>query len=248
MRGIIMDRKKLIIIGIILIILVGVILVVLTSVKYERVFITPNGTSIEVPANQTKYNGDFEKAKVWNWNNGILVSYNTNEDKNLVKVSQVSFNALNDLVKKGEKEDIDGFAGYVINADELLQIKIFDIIKVNYNGKLYCIPLSNETTHDNILILCKDRGMASHMAKSVEYKNVFPDTDELNDTLSTVKNITNDLESKASDVINNKDINKIKPALEDKADDYINSSDINKIKPALEDKADDLRSKSPIKI
>ena len=224
-----MDNKKLIIIGIIiLIILAGVILVMLTSVKYERVFVTPNGTSIEVPANQTKYKGDYMSAKIWNWNNGIMVSYNSNEDKNLIKVSGTSFNALNDLVKNGEKQDIDGFTGYVINADELLEIKIFDIIKVNHNEKYYCIPLSNETTHDNIIIFCNDRNMAAHMAKSVEYKNVYPDTDEMNDTVSKVKNITDDLESKAND--------------------YINEENLSKIKSTLEDKADDLLSKSPVKI
>ena len=46
-----MDNKKMIIIGIIiLIIAAGIILVMLTSVNYERIEITPNGTSIEVPA------------------------------------------------------------------------------------------------------------------------------------------------------------------------------------------------------
>lgn len=221
-----MDKRKLLIIGIILIILISVIIVMLTSVKYERVFITPNGTSIEVPANQTKYNGNYGNAKIWTWNNGLLVSYNSNEDKNLVKVTEYSFNALNDLVKNGEKEDLDGFTGYVINADEILQIKIFDIIKINYNGKFYCIPVSNETSHDNIIILCNDRDMAVHMAKSVEYKNVYPDTDDLNDTVSTVKNVTEDLKSKANEYINEENLSKIKSTVEDKADDLLNNYQI----------------------
>ena len=182
-----MDNKKIIIIiGIILLIIIaGVIIVMLTSVQYEKIDITPNGTTIEVPANQTKYNGNVEGAKIWNWNNGILVTYNSHEDQSIIKVSELGFNTLNNLIKNGERQDIDGFTCYVINADQLLEIHIFDIIKVNYNGKFYCIPLSNETTHDNIIICCNDKNMAVHMAKSVQYKNVFP---EKTDTLSTKKN------------------------------------------------------------
>ena len=76
----------------------------LTSVNYDRIDITPNGTSIEVPSNQTKYNGNVEGAKIWNWNDGVLVTYNSNEDKNIIKVTELGFNALNNLVKNGEKQ------------------------------------------------------------------------------------------------------------------------------------------------
>ena len=200
-----MDNKKIIIIiGIILLIIIaGVIIVMLTSVQYEKIDITPNGTTIEVPANQTKYNGNVEGAKIWNWNNGILVTYNSHEDQSIIKVSELGFNTLNNLIKNGERQDIDGFTCYVI---------IFDIIKVNYNGKFYCIPLSNETTHDNIIICCNDKNMAVHMAKSVQYKNVFP---EKTDTLSTVKNMTGNLQSKANDYANNTNLSKIKSTIEE---------------------------------
>ena len=209
-----MDNKKItIIIGIILLIIIaGVILIMLTSVHYEKIDITPNGTTIEVPANQTKYNGNVEGAKIWNWNNGILVTYNSYEYQNLIKKNKLVFNTLNNLIKNGERQDIDGFTCYVINADQLLEIHIFDIIKVNYNGKFYCIPLSNETTHDNIIICCNDKNMAVHMAKSVQYKNVFP---EKTDTLSTVKNMTGNLQSKANDYANNTNLSKIKSTIEE---------------------------------
>ena len=209
-----MDNKKLSIIAIIiLIIIASVILVMITWVNYERIDITPNGTTIEVPANQTKYDGNIQHAKIWNWNNGILVTYNSNEDKNIIKVSELGFNTLNNVIKNGEKQDIDGFTCYVINADQLLEIHIFDIIKVNYNGKFYCIPLSNETTHDNIIICCNDKNMAVHIAKSVEYKNVFPDK---TDTLSTVKNMTGDLQSKVNNYTNNTNLSEIKSTVEEK--------------------------------
>ena len=212
-----MDNKKIIIIGIIvLIIAAGVILLMMSWVNYDRIDITPNGTSIEVPSNQTRFDGNVEGAKIWHWNNGILVTYNNHEDKSIIKVSEMGFNTLNDLIKNGEMQNIDGFTGYVINADELLEIHIFDIIKVNYNGKFYCIPLSNETTHDNILICCNDRDMAVHMAKSVQYKNVFPENTDLDNAISTVENMTGDLQSKANDYSNNTNLSNIKSTVEEK--------------------------------
>ena len=212
-----MDNKKIIIIGVILLIIAaGIILVMLTSVNYERIEITPNGTSMEVPANQTKFGGNIEGAKIWNWNNGILVTYNSHEDANLIKVSELGFNTLNDIIKNGEKQNIDGFTCYVINADELLEIHIFDIIKVNYNGKFYCIPLSNETTHDNILICCNDRDIAVHMAQSVQYKNVYPDNTDLENAIGTVENITGDLQSTAKDYANNTNLSEVQSTVEEK--------------------------------
>jgi hypothetical protein len=212
-----MDNKKIIVIGIIiLIIAAGFILVMLSSVDYERIEITPNGTSIEVPANQTKYDGELESGKIWNWNNGILVTYNSHEDQNIIKVTELGFNTLNEIIKNGEEQNIDGFTCYVINADELLEIHIFDIIKVNYNGKFYCIPLSNETTHDNIIICCNDRDIAAHMAKSVQYKNVYPDNTDLDDTISAVENMTEDLQSTANDYANNTNLSKVKSTVEEK--------------------------------
>lgn len=210
------DNKKIIIIGIILVIIAAsVIFVMLTSVNYEKIDITPNGTTIEVPANQTEYDGNFEGAKIWHWNNGILVTYNSHEDPNFIKVSELGFNTLNDVIKNGEKQNIDGFTCYVINADELVEIHIFDIIKVNYNGKFYCIPLTNETTHDNIIICCNNKDMAVHMAKSVEYKNIYPNSTGLDAALSSVGNMTGDLQSKANDYVNNTNLSKIKSSVEE---------------------------------
>ena len=207
-----MDKKMIIVIAVILLIIIsGIILIVITSVSYDRIDITPNGTSIEVPSDQTKYGGNVEGAKIWNWDNGILVTYNSYEDPNLIKVTELGFDALYELIKNGEKQNIDGVTCYVINADEILEIHMFDIIKVNYNGKFYCIPLSNETTHDNIIICCNDKDMAVHMAKSVEYKKVYQDNINLDDALLAVENITGDLQSKS----NTTNLSQIKSAVEE---------------------------------
>ena len=223
-----MDNKKIIIIIgiIILIIALGILFVVLTSVNYERIEITPNGTSLEVPENQTKYNGDIDSVKIWNWNNGILLTYNSQESNNIIKVSELGFNTVNDIIKNGEKQNFDGFTGYVINADDLLEIHIFDIIKINYNGKFYCIPLSNQTTHDNILICCNNKDMAVHIAQSVQYKNVYPENNNLENSISQVKNVTDDLQSKANDYLNNTALNNIKSTIENQTKDLLSKSPI----------------------
>ena len=227
-----MDKKKIIIIGIIIFIIAAAILLILTAVTYERIEITPHGTTIEVPANQTKYAGNVQGTKIWNWNNGIMVAYNSNADKNIVKVSEVGFDALNKLIKTGEMQNIDGYTCYVINADKLFEIHIFDIIKVNYNGKFYCIPLSNETTHDNIIICCNDKDMAIHMAKSVEYKNVYPDNNNnLDNAVSNVKNMAGDLSSKAKSYTDNINLTDIKSTVEGKT-----GIDLNNIESSVKEK------------
>ena len=211
-----MDLRKIIIGIILLIVVVGVIFLILTAVDYERIEITPNGTSIDVPAEETKYDGKIESAKIWNWNNGILITYNSYEDDNIIKVSELGFNTANNIIKHGEKQNIDNLTCYVINADELLSVHIFDVIKVNYNGKFYCIPLANETTHDNILICCNDPNIAVHMAQSVKYKNVFTHPASSNNPVSAVGNMTGYVQSKANDYINNADLGKIKSTVEEK--------------------------------
>lgn len=143
-----------------------------------------------------------------------MVTYNSHADKNIIKVTELGFNSLNEIIKNGEKQNIDGFTCYVINADEILQVQIFDFIKVNYNGKFYCIPLSNETTGDNIIICCNDKGMASHMAKSVQYKNVYPNNTVLDNAITAAENITGDLLS--NKYTNNANLSKVKSTVEEK--------------------------------
>ena len=196
-----MNNKKIIIIGIIACILIfAIALMLLSSANYERIDITPNGTSIEVPVNKTEYVGELEGIKVWKMDNGALITYNGYEGINSFQLTNLSFNAIQDIIKKGEMQNIDGFTCYVLNADELLEVHLFDIIKVNYNGKLYFIPLNNETTQDNIIIFSNDQDMALHMAKSVQYKNVYP-----NATSSDNSNIT--MEQIAEDLLSNTSIN-----------------------------------------
>jgi hypothetical protein len=247
-----MDNKKIIIIAILVLIVAGAIFWMLTSwVSYERLEITPNGTSLDVPANQTKFAGNVGGIKIWNWNDGVLVTHNTREDNNDIKITRLGYDAMNELIKNGEMQNIDGFTCYTINADELLEIHIFDIIKVNYNGKFYCIPLANETSHDNIIICCKDKDVALHMAKSVHYKNVYPNKTSLETAVSTVEKITGDLGSKANEYSNKTNLDnavssveKITGDLGSKANAYVNGTNLNDVKSTIGDTAGDLGSKA----
>lgn len=181
--------KKIIIIGIVLLVVVGAVLVMfLSAPDYERIDLTPNGTTIEVPINQTEYRGDYEGVKIWNWDNGVLVSYNNHEGNGVIKLAGLSFNTINELAKTGDEQNVDGFKCYVIDAQDL-GLNLSDLIKVNYTGKLYCIPLSNGTSQDNIIIFCMDQDRAVHMAKSVQFKNVYPNDIGL-EAISTIENVT----------------------------------------------------------
>lgn len=201
-----MDNKKIVIIGVLLLIIVGVILLILlNTANYEKIEITPNGTSIEVPANQTEYRGEVSGIKIWNWDKGVLITYNSHEDS-VIKVGQLSFNTINELIDNSPMEEADGFTCHVINADELLEISIFDIVKLNYNGKLYCISTSNSSSQDNIIICCDNKDMAVHMANSIVYKNVYPNDSNSNsinlsidsNTInSTIDTITEEIQSKS---------------------------------------------------
>ena len=206
-----MEKKKIIIIGVIILIIAAVVItVMMTSTNYERIEITPNGTTIEVPAGETSYKGKIQSVKIWNWNEGILISYNSAEDDNSIKIAEMGLDAVKDLIKSGENQTIEGFTIYVLNADNLTKIPVPDFIKIDNNKELYCILLSNETTHDNILIGCNNKDIAVHMAQSVEYKNVYPE--KLTKSNSTYS--SDDLIRKANDYINNTNLDDIQSTIE----------------------------------
>lgn len=221
-----MDNKKAIIIGIILLIAASVIIVMLmNSVQYERIEITPNGTSIDVPANQTEYKGNIDGVKIWNWEDGALLSYNSHAGN--IPLTDVGFNGLEEIVKKGKMETVNNITCYVLDADELLQIRLFDIIQINYNGKFYFIPLSNETTHDEIIICSKDRNIALHMAESVKYKNVYPNKTYWDNAKTQIEETGQGLLNKTNDITNNTTINNAKSQIEDMAGDFISKIPLN---------------------
>ena len=94
-----MNNKKIIIIGIIACILIfAVAFMLLSSANYERIDITPNGTSIDVPVNKTEYVGELEGIKIWKMDNGALITYNGHEGINSFQLTDFSFNAIQDIL------------------------------------------------------------------------------------------------------------------------------------------------------
>ena len=76
-----------------------------------------------------------------------------------------SFDVIEKLIKQNNKANIGGYTVYMLDSNILK-----DIIKIDVDGKFYCIFLDNKTTHDNVVICCNDRNVAVHMANSIDYK------------------------------------------------------------------------------
>ena len=168
-----METKTIIIIGILLVVicaLCAAIFGALTSnVDYERIEITPNGTSIEVPINDANYEGEINNtgAKMWTFKQGALMTFNSEEAIDARGITglggAVGFKDIKDIVLTHfeKQENIDGFTVYTLNGEQL---------GINGRGTLYCIMTGNDETHDNIIIAADNKDIALHMAKSIQYK------------------------------------------------------------------------------
>ncbi|MBQ6629184.1 MAG: hypothetical protein IJH65_10270 [Methanobrevibacter sp.] len=155
---------------IIVCILVGAIFGTLTkSVQYERIEITPNGTSIDIPTNEAKYDGEINGtgAKMWTFKQGSLLTYNSEESINAKGLyglgGAIGFKAIYDTIITHftKQEKIDGYEVYTINGEQL---------GIEGRAEMYCIILQNETTHDNIIITADNKDIALHMAQSIQFK------------------------------------------------------------------------------
>ena len=85
-----MDNKKIIIITVIILMVIGVILLAFFNTGYERIEITPNGTSMDIPTNNMKYRGDMQGFKLWSWNYGALITYNNQTAGNGIQITGFS--------------------------------------------------------------------------------------------------------------------------------------------------------------
>ncbi len=182
-----METKNIVIIGVLVVIiciLAGAIFGTLTnSMNYERIEIVPNGTSIEVPTENAKYEGEMNEtgAKLWTFKQGSLVTFNSEEAVNSRGLyglgGAVGIKTINDMVLNHfeKREEIDGFTVYTIDANKL---------GIENRSTMYCIIVGNDTTHDNIVITVDNIDIALHMAKSIEFKTSNPNNDSSNATAS----------------------------------------------------------------
>lgn len=169
-----MEQKQLIIIGVICVticILAGAIFGILTNtVKYERIEITPNGTTIEVPSNNLTFQGDINNTgfKIWTFKQGSLTSYNSDEGSTHGLVYMLGgaygFKESMDLIKNHfeKQERIEDYLVYTIDTDKLNPD--------GGSGLMYCIIIQNNESHDNMIIVASSKEIALHIAKSVQFK------------------------------------------------------------------------------
>ena len=164
----IMENKKIMLLVVLILIIcvaAGVILT-LNTIQYERVEISPNGTSIEIPTDHKEYVGDVSGVNCWKWNYGILLSYDDSAVNNSINFSGISigFDMVEKLIKQNSKTNIDGYEVYMLDSNTLESI-----VKMNIGGKFYCIFL-DDANHDTVVVCCNDKDVAVHMAHSIDYK------------------------------------------------------------------------------
>lgn len=64
-----------------------------------------------MPTNQAQYIGDAEGVKFWNWSNGALITYNSQEGSNANELSgALGFYAIKELIKTGNSISHDNNA------------------------------------------------------------------------------------------------------------------------------------------
>lgn len=168
-----------------LLLVILVIVVVLTSsffflgydetVKYKRVGLT-NSSSIEIPISDATTNTVV--------NGGINLLNDTKHDLSLFyfnsgegnQVAAVELEYIrNDFVENSAQENING-----------------QTIWHNEENGTYMAFTGNYVTHDNILIICKDPEMLSHMIASARYQY-------FNEETNTTETIQGENESAAND-------------------------------------------------
>lgn len=182
-----METKKLIIIGalvIIICVLLGALFGILSqNTQYERIEITPNGTSMEIPTDNATYAGEINNtgAKLWTFKQGTLTTYNSEEAANArglyslggaLGIKEIKDMVLNHFEKK---ETIEGYTVYTLDGDTM---------DIPGRDKVYVIETGNDTTHDNIIIATDNKDITLHIAKSIQYKTS-------NSTNTTNLNVTN---------------------------------------------------------
>lgn len=167
-----MENKNIIIIAVLAIIICvlagGIYAMMNSSVDYERIEITPKGTSIEVPTANAKYEGEINETgcKLWTFKQGGLTTFNSEEAMNARGLSglggAIGIKAIEEIIQsQGEKQETDGFTVYKISGEKL---------NISGRAEMYCIITGNNTTHDNIIIATDNIDITLHMAKSIQYK------------------------------------------------------------------------------
>ncbi|MGN1362092.1 MAG: hypothetical protein ACI4VU_00015 [Methanobrevibacter sp.] len=160
-----MNKKNIITILIILIIVVIAILTAYvyfsdSSIQYKNVFIS-SSCELDIPVSSNLSNSTIaDNITILNdtQHDVLVISDNSYDDENLSStlINGVSFASIRDSYKNGgEQEKISN-----------------QTVFYNKNTKYYIAVIGNNNTHDNILIITKDKKILTHMINSITYLNV----------------------------------------------------------------------------
>ena len=124
------------------------------TTQYTRIALAENATTIEVPENMvTQSNYTALGLLVLKNDNTLVVSFN-GEKSGLGGL--VDFDAIKNTIFKNGETNVTlkdpGIAGYTLK------------------GEYTAVYASNDTTHDNIIVVSKDKNTAGHIIESIQWK------------------------------------------------------------------------------
>ena len=124
-------------------------------VDYERVNIS-SGTTIEVPKEDDVSWTEEAGVKLYTCPSRHVIMQTVNSQENLTLGGAIAYAAIRDAI--------------IENATSVELYKGYDIRQRTINGTdFYVVSITNDETHDNILILSKDLGILKHMIDSIDF-------------------------------------------------------------------------------
>lgn len=179
-----MDKNKKIIIALLLVILAILLAFVAygfitnSNVQFRSIYVS-NATTIDVPAS--------DEAQFVSDDLGIKYYQDPKYD-----VSIISWNSQEELSITGAVDVATQFEMQKGGSTPTIE----NGVPVYYNSAtgMYCIETGNDTTHDNILIMCKDKDMALKIYYSIKYgvSSINKDNGAMTPTPVNTTNISDD--------------------------------------------------------
>lgn len=171
-----MDQKYIIIIiAAVLLCGVAAYFLLADTTEYTRIELGENGTSIDVPKNMvTKSNYTALGVMVLKNDNTIVVSFNS--AKNGLE-SLIDFDTVKKTLFKNDSE-------------RNITLKNPRIAGYTLQGEYTAVYASNNTTHDNIVVISKNKMIANHIIDSIQWRTMPKAETYVQNQTSNIKNIT----------------------------------------------------------
>ena len=191
-----MEQKKIILILILIAVLVALCsfityALVLNQTEYTTMTIAESGTTIEVP--------DDMKLKSTNGDSGITVLEN---DNTIIVLFNSKDKGLSQIV--GFSDIKNPIFGSEFQGDTTL--KDPTVAGCHLDGECRAVYLGNNQTHDNILVISKNKDIVTHIINSIKWSldaadnNTDNNDDSGSNTVSVNKNTSNNKKYSQSDL------------------------------------------------